>query len=258
MRVTYRNKDVNNYWQDRWDNIDVDSEMIATDRYPLKYALECITNVNGKILEAGCGNGRILRYFHNRNYKIHGFDYIQSAIIKLKKKDKSLNVITANILKTDYENEYFDYILAFGLYHNFEIKDLIKSLEETKRILKKNGKICFSFRADNLQNFLNDFFVSRKSKNHNKFHKLNLKKQELLQILFKQEFVIENFHYVQNMPLFYKFKFFRHMDHKIFNESLARIEGYKLNIIGKFFQNFLLYFAPSSFCNLYVIICRKK
>ena len=86
MRVTYRNKDVNNYWQDRWDNIDVDSEMIATDRYPLKYALECITNVNGKILEAGCGNGRILRYFHNRNYKIHGFDYIQSAIIKLKKK----------------------------------------------------------------------------------------------------------------------------------------------------------------------------
>jgi len=48
------------------------------------------------------------------------------------------------------------------------------------------------------------------------------------------------------------------MDHKIFNESLARIEGYKLNIIGKFFQNFLLYFAPSSFCNLYVIICRKK
>ena len=257
MRITYRKKSVDEYWKDRWDSINADDEMTAINDYPLKYALKTIKNKSGKILEAGCGTGRIVRYFHNRDYDIEGFDYIDSAIKKLHKKDKTLKVSQNNILKTNISNEYYDYILAFGLYHNFNLDDIASALDETYRILKKDGKLCLSFRADNLQNYLNDYLKTNKSLEIKKFHKINLKNKELHNILEKNSFANEKFYYVQNMPLIYKFSFFRHTSQKKFDESMARKKGYRLNILGTFLQKILMYFAGSIFCNVYVVICKK-
>ena len=39
-----------------------------------------IKNNEVKILEAGCDNGRILRYYHSQGYKIIGFYFIEDAI----------------------------------------------------------------------------------------------------------------------------------------------------------------------------------
>ena len=38
--------------------------------YPLRYALETVNSKDGAILEAGCGAGRILRYYHDLEYDI--------------------------------------------------------------------------------------------------------------------------------------------------------------------------------------------
>lgn len=258
MRNTYRKKGVDTYWKDRWEKIDADNEMTAQNNYPLKYALKTITNKRGKILEAGCGNGRILRFFHNRSFDIEGIDYINSAIQKLKKEDNSLNVKVQNILKTDYQNNTFDFILAFGLYHNFEIDNVIQSLKESIRILKKKGKICLSFRADNLQNYLNDYFKNRGYKGVKNFHKINLKKKELISLLNKLGLEIEDFFYVQNMPIIYKIRFLRHKTQKKFNENQARKNGYQLNFFGNILQKILMTLSGSIFCNVYVIICNKS
>lgn len=257
MRITYRNKGVDKYWHERWHDLKVDNEMSAINDYPLKYAIKCIEKKNSKILEAGCGNGRILRYFHNRGYDIYGFDYIESAITKLKKVDSSLRVTQQNILKSSFSNEFFDYILSFGLYHNFKMKNLQTAFKETHRILKHNGKLCLSFRADNFQNYLNDYSVNLKTTHNKNFHKLNLKKRELLNLLFESKFEVNEFYYVQNMPFLYKFRFFRHNSHKKFDESIARKEGYKLNLFGNFLQKCLINLAGQIFCNVYVVICKK-
>ena len=45
-----------------------------------------------KSLEAGCGAGRILRYYHEKNFDIIGIDFISEAINKLKDADQSLKV----------------------------------------------------------------------------------------------------------------------------------------------------------------------
>ena len=49
------------------------------DAYPLKFALEAVHSKKDQILEAGCGNGRILRFFKDCGYEIQGFDYIDGA-----------------------------------------------------------------------------------------------------------------------------------------------------------------------------------
>ena len=59
--------------------------MINESYYPLKYSNMLINDKSSVILEAGCGVGRVLRYYHNRNFKIIGIDFIEEAIQKLKR-----------------------------------------------------------------------------------------------------------------------------------------------------------------------------
>ena len=147
MRETYRSEDNKTYWTKRWDSIDVDEMMENTEEYPLKYTLEAIShkNENQKILEAGCGAGRILSYLYNKNYNVVGIEFIDSAVKKIKIKNPKQQVYTMDILKTNFNDEEFDTILAFGLYHNFQLENFKKSLIETKRILKKKWNIMFFF-----------------------------------------------------------------------------------------------------------------
>ena len=87
-----RNKNNLDYWTSRWTSINEDEPMQNTDEYPLKYANMIIESKKERILEAGCGAGRILRYYHEKNYNIIGIDFISEAINKLKAADRSLTV----------------------------------------------------------------------------------------------------------------------------------------------------------------------
>ena len=65
MRITLRNKNNKDYWEKRWDSIETDEAMENPNKYPLKYTNETLKKnetKNPKILEAGCGAGRIVKY----------------------------------------------------------------------------------------------------------------------------------------------------------------------------------------------------
>lgn len=62
MRITYRTRGVKEYWTARWDEIPADVPMENASTYPLKYAQMTVKGKEGRILEAGCGAGRVLRY----------------------------------------------------------------------------------------------------------------------------------------------------------------------------------------------------
>lgn len=261
MRITYRNKDVKDYWESRWSNIPADEPMSNTDTYPLKYALLSISSKNSKVLEAGCGAGRIIRFFHEKGYQIDGFDYIETAISKLKTVDPSLSVKVGDITALDYPDNEYDCVLAFGLYHNLQDLELRRAILETHRILKSDGLVCASFRADNIQNILNDahaqFFKRKAASVNQNFHKLNLTLSEFKRLFTDLGFAIEQTAPVENMPILYKFKIFRHLSHKVFNENLARSEGYRLSPLGSVLQRFLIKNFPNQFCNVYALIARK-
>ena len=258
MRKTFRSNNNLEYWKKRWTEIEADKPMMNENNYPLKYSNMVIKDKSETILEAGCGAGRILRYYHNKNYKIIGIDFIKEAIEKLKIVDKTLDVRFGDILNLEFKNESFDIVLAFGLYHNFHSENLQKSVKETYRVLKKGGKLCASFRADNIQELIVDWIRNENNSKPKEFHKLNLTKKEFIELLEKNGFKTNKIFSVQNMPFLYKFKLFRAKDHKIFNESKGRLEGYKLSYLGNFIQNFLIKFFPNSFCNIYLAIAEKK
>lgn len=263
MRITYRKADNKEYWTKRWDDIPADLPMENANVYPLRYAQKTVQSKDGLILEAGCGAGRILRYYHDSGYNIIGIDFIEGATAKLKKIDPTLKVEIGDITNLQFKDGIFRYILAFGLYHNLDENNLDKAMLETFRVMEKGGEVCASFRADNIQNRLNDWLEAHHS-GHKKddgkdkrFHKMNLTKSEFKKLFEKHNFKIKSIYAVVNMPLLYKFAFFRARDHKVFDENKARKEGYQLSFLGKLITSFLLKFFPNQFCNIYVLTAQK-
>ena len=261
MRVTYRHQNNEAYWADRWDKVPADVEMSNVDAYPLKYALETVVSSGGAILEAGCGAGRVVRYFHNRGFEIVGVDFIEAAIDKLRSADPSLKVEKGDIAKLRFENNSFRYLLAFGLYHNLE-DNLDAAVAETWRVLEPGGRLCASFRADNLQTRLTDLLAKVREPKEAKsgtrlFHKRNLTRRELRHLFERAHFEVESVTPAENMPILYKFAWFRAKDHKSFNENRARSEGYLLSPAGSFLQRLIMRFFPNQFCNIYVLIATK-
>lgn len=263
MRITYRSHGVKEYWTKRWEDIPVDAPMGNLNAYPLKYAKMTIQDAKGRVIEAGCGAGRILRYYHDRGYDIVGMDYIDVAINKLKEFDPTLKVEVGDITNLKYADQSFKYVLAFGLYHNLE-HGLELAVKETSRILETGGAVCASFRADNIQTRCTDWLVDRASKKHGakslarEFHKMNLTKKEYERLFINAGFSIDFIGPVENMPILYKFAIFRSSGHKVFDENKARSEGYHLSWLGQRLQNFLMFFMPNQFCNVYVLIGRKN
>ena len=262
MRITYRWKNNKEYWAKRWDNIPSDNSMENPNVYPLKFALLTVQSKEGRILEAGCGAGRILRYYADKGYDIVRIDFIEETIKLLKETDPSLEVETGNITDLKYNDKSFKYVLAFGLYHNLH-HDLDKAIKETYRVLESGGKVCASFRADNLQTSLTDWLTEHRAHKDRiktlpeEFHKMNLTQSEFVDLFKNAGFEVEAVYPVENMPVFYKFSFFRSRKHRIFNEQIGRKDGYNLSTLGNLIQRNLMRFFPRHFCNIFVLIARK-
>jgi ubiquinone/menaquinone biosynthesis C-methylase UbiE len=261
MRITYRWTENKAYWDKRWSVIAVDEPMENDNVYPLKYAKLTVTDKKGKILEAGCGAGRVLRYYHREGYDIIGIDFVEGVIDKLKIRDPTLKVEVGDITCLRFVDASFRYLLAFGLYHNLSLGFIQNALKETYRVLEAGGRICASFRADNIQTRLTDWLAAKKTKagsnRERHFHKMNLSESEFVKLFCDAGFTVERVYPVENMPLLYKFSFFRSAEHRIFNESLGRKEGYELSRLGKIIQGLFVYFFPKQFCNIFVLIARK-
>ena len=161
-----------------------------------------------------------------------------------------------------FSDQEFKCVLVFGLYHNLE-HGLDVAISETYRVLATGGVVCASCRADNIQTRFTDYLSGKKKKNGEDerearlFHKMNLNKKEYGKLFTRAGFVVDSILPVENMPVLYKFRFFRSSGHIEFDENLARAEGYRLSWFRQKLQDFLMKFFPDQFCNVYVLTASK-
>ena len=266
MRATYRaHGGVHAYWQARWEAVPADEGTLNLTRYPGVYAQEIISRVEGPVLEAGCGAGRVVRHFHDDGQEIVGIDFIPDVLQKIRDADASVRLAAADVLNLPFPSELFGGVLAFGLYHNLE-SDLSRALTETRRTLRAGGLLCASFRADNIQNRVLDKITDRQAieaigdtfcLGTKQFHKMNYKKRELEGEFLGSGFAVKSVRFVENMPFLYKFSPFRAAGHKVFDEKKARAEGYRLSRGGRALQSLLAAISPAEFCNVYIVIAQR-
>lgn len=130
-------------------------------------------NNNSKILDLGCGKGFLLFEIKKilPNIIISGLDISRHGIkCSPKSIKKNLRVYDAR-RPLPFKDKYFDLAISFGLFHNFEINELEKSILEFSRVSKKNYLMVESYKNDeelfNLQCWAltcNSFFSTKEWK----------------------------------------------------------------------------------------------
>lgn len=101
----------------------------------------------GRILEAGCGTGRILLYLSEKGLDCSGIDPSQNMLNIFKEKAK-MNGLKVNIKKGDIEKIPFKENSFDGVYTMhvlMHMPDYKKAFEEMRRVLKPNGKLIMDF-----------------------------------------------------------------------------------------------------------------
>ena len=108
-----------------------------------------LTN-NSKILDVGCGKGYLL-YEINKilpNAKIIGIDSSYYAIKNAKKEIKKNIFLSKAEIKYPFRSRYFDLAISFGCFHNLEINNLKKALNEIQRVSKHSYVMVESYRNE--------------------------------------------------------------------------------------------------------------
>lgn len=110
--------------------------------------VELLKNLIGKdekVLEEGCGTGRLLLELKQAGYDITGFDFTPRHINLIKKQDDSVKVFLGDWHDIKMENENFDTVYSLGrnILHDYSIVDQMQLFREAARVLKKGGKFIF-------------------------------------------------------------------------------------------------------------------
>ena len=94
------------------------------------------------VLECACGTGMLTKVVAPRSKSIIATDFSSKMLKRTKKKCKKFNNIefmNANIMKLDFDDNFFDIVIAANVIHLLD--DSIKAINELDRVCKENGKI---------------------------------------------------------------------------------------------------------------------
>jgi SAM-dependent methyltransferase len=101
---------------------------------------------NDRILDVGCGNGRLLEAFIGRQVDYLGVDNCEKLIDLAKENYQANNFRKADICDLGSVPEYdFDYVFSIAVLHHLPGKDLrLKALRQLYNKTRKGGKVVFT------------------------------------------------------------------------------------------------------------------
>lgn len=94
-----------------------------------------------KLLDVGCGTGRIVKFFNDNGFKSLGCDIYEDALTFARKINKKNTIIKASATNLPFKNNSFDILTAISVIEHLTPKEVEKFLNDTKRVLKPNGSI---------------------------------------------------------------------------------------------------------------------
>jgi len=132
----------------------ISDEFIATriKPWPLFNYFKKYVKDADKVLDAGCGTGRLIEIFKGTNVEYSGFDTSESSIVFSQKTYNSFLTIPPVFVVKDMvdfpwpvENESFDIIFMIAVFHHIPSAGLRQEvLREAQRVLKPGGKLIMT------------------------------------------------------------------------------------------------------------------
>lgn len=118
---------------------------------PQKVFIEAADQVQGSVLDAGCGTGENALFFANRGHSVVGIDFLEFPIQEAKRKAKdrglSAEFICRDALQLTSIDRQFDSVIDSGLFHCFSDADRPLYVAGLTHITRPGGRLflaCFS------------------------------------------------------------------------------------------------------------------
>lgn len=107
--------------------------------------LEQYLDDGDKILDLGCGWGRLYQVFAGRSMDYTGADQSIEPLKIARKKFPGVRFTKAEMTKLPFKNGEFDKIFCISVFHHILSPDLaLQALHEMKRVLKRGGKLIMT------------------------------------------------------------------------------------------------------------------
>jgi ubiquinone/menaquinone biosynthesis C-methylase UbiE len=106
--------------------------------------LKSLIGKDEKVLEMGCGTGRLLLEMEKAGYDLTGFDF-SDHIKRIKEENPEAKVFEGDWHQTGLRDESFDAVYSLGrnILHDYSIVDQVQLFREANRVLKKGGRFIF-------------------------------------------------------------------------------------------------------------------
>ena len=137
-RTIYKNDDINKKY---WANVEPE-KMLSGLSFPGSELLSYLT-LNDKILDVGCGVGKVSEYLTEKGYIVTGIDLNEKAIKQAQERNKKIKYKIVDVTETlPFENDSFDAIVVSFLFVSLIMKENQEVVaKEMTRVLKKGGYI---------------------------------------------------------------------------------------------------------------------
>ncbi len=136
-----------------WNVIAKKFDLTRKINWPELKDLENYAKPKMKILDLGCGNGRLFELLKDKKIDYTGIDDSKKLIKLAKKKYPFVpplrgginKFLVGNALKLPFKDNSFDLIYSIAVFHHIPSKELrLRFLKEAKRVLKRDGRIVLT------------------------------------------------------------------------------------------------------------------
>ncbi|MBI2028409.1 MAG: class I SAM-dependent methyltransferase [Candidatus Levybacteria bacterium] len=95
-----------------------------------------------KVLDLGCGDGLNIKIFRSLGIRnVVGIDVSSDLISQARHSNPKAKLYVGSAEKLPFKNEEFDVVFVDSVFHHIIFYDRV--IKEIKRVLKKNGLLCF-------------------------------------------------------------------------------------------------------------------
>jgi ubiquinone/menaquinone biosynthesis C-methylase UbiE len=165
MNDEYITRTVNAYDADPKKYEDATIAMTLDDE--LKDFMERVPTKESPILDAGCAFGRDTIIFADHGYKVQGIDMSEGLLHRAQKLHPEISFQKMDVRKLDFPDDNFAGIWCNATLLHLNSLDMIKALEEFKRVLIPGGIIFMSLKEGAGEEEIIEKFSSNSARYYN-------------------------------------------------------------------------------------------
>nr|MBA2601069.1 methyltransferase domain-containing protein [Actinomycetota bacterium] len=133
------------FWDHAWDAVNLDVELMR-----MREGLDPVVRLvaervqpGARVLEAGCGSGRVLAFLRELGCRAVGLDFAVEALSEARRRLGAPPMVAGDVTRLPFRDGSFDCVVSLGVVEHFE-EGPRSALQEHRRVMGNGGLLLLS------------------------------------------------------------------------------------------------------------------